>query len=182
MQRPARIQCGMPLGNVVAPYSRPSTSRAFAGFFLTVSAGDALCCLLQGILYWRNISTMSGNSGPGYRKHPDHRVEIRPVRGRVRVMFNGDVIADSLDAVELQESNHGTVYYFPRDDVKMDRLARSPHRTYCPFKGDASYYSVVNGPKNAVWVYEQPYDDVRAIQGRLAFYPDKVDCIATAPD
>ncbi len=120
---------------------------------------------------------MSTNSGPGYQKRPDHRIETKPARVHVQVTFNGDVIADSRDAIELQESNHGTVYYLPRVDVKMDRLIRSNHRTYCPFKGHASYYSLIGGSENAVWSYEQPYDEVRAIKERLAFYPDKVDSI-----
>jgi uncharacterized protein (DUF427 family) len=67
------------------------------------------------------------------------------------------------------------VYYIPRKDVKMDRLARTAHSTHCPFKGDASYFSVVNGPENAVWSYESPYDEMLAIKERLAFYPDKFE-------
>jgi uncharacterized protein (DUF427 family) len=120
---------------------------------------------------------MSSNSGPGYKKHPDHRVETQPARGRVQVIFNGDVVADSRDAIELQESGHATVYYLPRRNVRMERLARSTHRTYCPFKGYASYYSLIDGLENAVWSYEQPYDEVRAIKDRLAFYSDRVDSI-----
>lgn len=69
------------------------------------------------------------------------------------------------------------VYYLPRKDVKMDRLVRSTHQTYCPFKGRASYYSLANGPVNALWSYEEPYDEVSVIKGLLAFYPDKVDSI-----
>ena len=65
------------------------------------------------------------------------------------------------------------VYYIPRKDVRMDRLVRSSHSTHCPFKGDASYFSVVGGPENAVWSYESPYDEMLAIKERLAFYPDK---------
>jgi uncharacterized protein (DUF427 family) len=61
----------------------------------------------------------------------------------------------------------------PRKDVRMDRLVRSSHGTHCPFKGDASYYSVAGGPENAAWSYEAPYDEMLAIKERLAFYPDK---------
>jgi len=86
------------------------------------------------------------------------------------------------DAIALQESMSGStvapvVYYIPRKDVKMERLARSSHQTHCPFKGQASYYSLANGPENAVWTYEQPYDEMTAIKELLAFYPDKVDSI-----
>ena len=70
-----------------------------------------------------------------------------------------------------------TVYYIPRKDVHMDRLVPSRHTTYCPFKGDASYYSLKDGPENAIWSYEQPYDEMAAIRERLVFYPDKVELV-----
>jgi uncharacterized protein (DUF427 family) len=71
------------------------------------------------------------------------------------------------------------VYYIPRSDVKMERLVRSAHHTYCPFKGQASYFSLKDGPENAVWSYEQPYDEMAALKDLLAFYPDRVDSITT---
>jgi uncharacterized protein (DUF427 family) len=120
---------------------------------------------------------MSANSGPGYKKHPEHRIETKPAGVRVQVTFKGEIIADSRNAIELKEGDYPVVYYLPREEVKMERLLRSNHQTYCPFKGDASYYSLVNGPVNAVWTYEEPYDEVSAIKERLAFYPDKVDSI-----
>ena len=123
---------------------------------------------------------MSANSGPGYRKHPEHRIEAQPAGVHVRVTFNGEVIADSRDAVVLKEADYPLVYYVPRKDVKMDRLIRSSHRTYCPFKGQALYFSLLNGPENAVWSYEQPYDEMLAIKEQLAFYPDKVDSITAS--
>ena len=120
---------------------------------------------------------MSANSGPGYQKHPDHRITTQPAGARVQVRLNGEIIADTLDAVRLEESKYAPVYYLPRKDVKMERLVPSDHRTYCPFKGHASYFSIADGPSNAVWSYEEPYDEVSAIKERLAFYPDKVDSI-----
>ncbi len=120
---------------------------------------------------------MSTNSGPGYKKHPEHRVETKPAGVRVQVTFNGAVIADTRDAIRLEEADYPAVYYVPRKDVKMERLSRTSHQTYCPFKGNASYYSLVNGPENAVWTYETPYDEVLVIKEHLAFYPDKVDAI-----
>lgn len=125
---------------------------------------------------------MSTNSGPGWKQYPDHRIATRPAGVRVQVRFAGDVIADSTDAIQLEERMVGStvapvVYYIPRKDVKMDRLVRSGHRTYCPFKGQASYYSLSDGPENAVWTYEEPYDEMRVIKDHLAFYPDKVDSI-----
>jgi len=129
---------------------------------------------------------MSANGGPGWKKYPNHRITTKPAASRVRVKFNGEVIADTRDAIQLEEPVAGStvapvVYYIPRKDVKMERLVRSSNQTYCPFKGQASYYSLVNGPENAVWTYEQPHDEMLAIKERLAFYPDKVDSIERLP-
>jgi uncharacterized protein (DUF427 family) len=120
------------------------------------------------------------NPAPGFKKYPGHHITTKPAQARVRVTFKGEVIADTTDAVALEEAM-GTgkstvapvVYYIPRKDVRMDRLARSSHRTHCPFKGDASYFSLVDGPENVVWSYESPYDEMLAIKERVAFYPDK---------
>ena len=124
------------------------------------------------------------SAAPGYKKYPDHRVATRPAGVRVRVSLDGEVIADTRDAIALEESQSSSsvlapvVYYLPRKDVKMDRLERTSHHTYCPFKGEASYYSLKGGPQNAVWSYEKPYDEMAAIAGLLAFYPDKVSITA----
>ena len=123
---------------------------------------------------------MSTNSAPGFKQRPDYRITTKPAGVRVQVKSNGDVIADSRDAVELKEGDYPAVYYVPRKDVRMDRLVRSSHQTYCPFKGTASYYSLKNGPKDAVWSYEEPYDEMGVIKEWLAFYPDKVDSITAA--
>ena len=104
-------------------------------------------------------------------------IDIKPEPKRVRVTFRGEAIADSGDALALKEGSYPVVYYIPRKDVKMDRLARTAHSTHCPHKGDASYFSIKDGPDNAVWSYEQPKDQVAAIKGHVAFYPDKVDAI-----
>jgi uncharacterized protein (DUF427 family) len=121
---------------------------------------------------------MKANSGPGYKKYPDHRITTNPAGVRVQVKLDGEVIADTRDAIRLEEGDYPAVYYFPRKDVKMERLVRSKHQTVCPFKGTASYYSLKNGAENAAWTYETPYDEVSVIKERLAFYPDKVDSIA----
>jgi uncharacterized protein (DUF427 family) len=99
---------------------------------------------------------------------------------RVQVKFKGELIADTRNALAMKEGDYPVVYYVPRADVKMERLARTSHRTHCPFKGDASYYSIANGPENAVWSYEQPYDEMTPIEGLLAFYPDKVEIAVSA--
>ena len=118
---------------------------------------------------------MSANPAPGFKKHPDHRIVVSPAGQRVRATFAGTVIADTGDALAMKEGDYPVVYYFPRKDVKMDRLERSTHGTHCPFKGDASYFSLKNGPRDAVWSYERPFDEMLAIKEYLAFYPDKLD-------
>ena len=118
------------------------------------------------------------NSGPGYAKHPEHRIKTDPATQRVRVTVGGQVIADTREAIAMKEGDYPVVYYVPRKDVKMDRLVRTAHTTYCPFKGHASYYSLAGGPENAVWTYEQPFDEVAVIKDLLAFYPNKVDSIS----
>jgi uncharacterized protein (DUF427 family) len=103
-------------------------------------------------------------------------IVIRPAGTRVRVTFNGELVADSLEALRLEEGSYPPVYYVPRKDVKMERLIRTSHSSHCPHKGDATYYSVCNGQtaRNAVWSYEDPFANVVAIKGLLAFYPDRV--------
>ena len=116
-------------------------------------------------------------------KIPDasHPITVTPTKGRVQVTLGGQVIADSTRALTLQEASYPAVQYIPREDAKMDAFVRSTHKTHCPFKGDASYFSLKAGTKvaeNAVWSYEAPFPSVAAIAGHLAFYPDRVDSIA----
>jgi uncharacterized protein (DUF427 family) len=120
---------------------------------------------------------MSANRAPGWKQYPQHRITTRPAGVRVQVKVRDELIADTRDAVRLDEDGYPAVYYVPRRDVKMERLKRSEHRSTCPFKGEASYYSIADGPENAVWSYEQPYDEMAVIKELLAFYPDKVDSI-----
>jgi uncharacterized protein (DUF427 family) len=126
---------------------------------------------------------MSGmtNSGPGYARHPQHRVTVEPFGGRVVVEAGGEVIADSRRALKLEEAKYPPVYYLPRSDVRMSHLVPTSHHTHCPFKGDASYFSISGGAENAVWSYERPYDEVVSITEHLAFYPNKVDAIRVDP-
>lgn len=122
------------------------------------------------------------NPAPGFQKVPRSHIVIRPVGRRVRVTVGGEVLADSREALEMKEGGYAPVYYIPREDVRMERLASTAHSTHCPFKGDASYFSIVNGPENAVWSYEQPFDEMLEIRGLLSFYPGKVDAIALSDD
>jgi uncharacterized protein (DUF427 family) len=113
----------------------------------------------------------------------EHPITIEPSAGRIRVLAGGNVVADSRNALTLRESDYPPVQYIPRSDVNMQLLARTDNETYCPYKGDAAYYSIAAGGDravNAVWTYEAPYDAVVAIKDYLAFYPDRVDAIEEA--
>ena len=111
---------------------------------------------------------------------PEHPIAIVPAASRVRVSFAGKVIADSTHALRLEEKGYPPRFYIPRADADMSVLARSDHRTYCPYKGEAGYFTIHAGGRssdNAVWSYEEPFTAVAAIKDHLAFYPNKVDAI-----
>ena len=111
---------------------------------------------------------------------PDHPITITPTREHITVTVAGRRIADTRAALILQEAAYPPVHYIPRKDVDMAQLERTSHQTYCPYKGDCSYYSIPAGGQravNAVWTYEAPYDAVSQIREYLAFYPDRVDAI-----
>ncbi len=111
---------------------------------------------------------------------PDHPITIKRNPGRVVVTVEGRVIADSARALTLREAAYPAVQYIPREDVDMSRLVRTEHATYCPYKGDCAYYSIVGGAANAVWTYAAPYEAVAQIKDHLAFYADRVDSIVEA--
>jgi uncharacterized protein (DUF427 family) len=115
---------------------------------------------------------------------PNHPITIEPNRNRVRVVFNGRVVADTTRALTMREASYPPVQYIPREDADMSLLERTGHKTHCPYKSDAAYYSIRAGDRtaeNAVWTYEEPYPAVAAIKGHLAFYPDRVDAIEVQP-
>ncbi len=121
---------------------------------------------------------------PTKQPGPDHPITIEPNRARVVVTVAGRVIADSREALTLCESSYPAVQYIPRKDVDMTALEPTDHTTYCPYKGDCSYFSIPAGGErsvNAVWSYENPYPAVAPIAGHLAFYPDRVDSIEERP-
>jgi uncharacterized protein (DUF427 family) len=112
---------------------------------------------------------------------PDHPISIEANSSRVVVTVGGKVIADTRDALTLREASYPAVQYIPRRDVVMAALMRSKHTTYCPYKGDASYYDIPAGGDrslNAVWTYETPFDAMAQIKDYVAFYPDRVDEIS----
>ncbi|HTJ36794.1 MAG TPA: DUF427 domain-containing protein [Dactylosporangium sp.] len=109
---------------------------------------------------------------------PDHPITVAPADARVVVRAGERVLADTTDALALQESTYPVVYYVPLADVDQSLLQRTEHSTYCPYKGDASYYSVVTPDEtldNAVWSYEEPYAAVAPIAKRVAFYTNKLE-------
>jgi len=116
---------------------------------------------------------------------PDHPIVSEPTRGRVTVTVAGRVIADSRKALTLREASYPGVQYIPREDVEMTLLEATDHATYCPYKGDCSYFSIPSGgarTRNAVWSYEAPYQAVAQIKDHLAFYPDRVDALSVELD
>lgn len=119
----------------------------------------------------------SSNSGPGYARAPDHTVEVKPHEGRVIVDFEGEIIAESSNALMLYEADYSPVPYIPISDVKDGVLSGTDHSSHCPFKGDASYWTINAAGRreeNAVWGYKAPYDEVSEITDHVAFYPNKV--------
>jgi uncharacterized protein (DUF427 family) len=108
---------------------------------------------------------------------PDHPITIELNPARVIVRSAGRVIADTTSALTLREASYPPVQYIPRTDVDMSLLTRSDHASYCPYKGNCSYYSIVDAGDravNAVWTYEDSYQAVEVIRGYVAFYPDRV--------
>jgi uncharacterized protein (DUF427 family) len=111
---------------------------------------------------------------------PDHPITISPAEGKVRVTVAGRIVAESTRALRLDENGYPSVYYLPRNDADMSLLVRTTHYTYCPYKGDCTYFRVPGGgPKseNAVWTYENPHEAVASIREYLAFYPSRIDAI-----
>ena len=112
---------------------------------------------------------------------PDHPISIQRNPAHVVVSAAGRVVADTGNALTLREADYPAIQYIPREDVDFSQLERTDHATYCPYKGECSYYSVPAGGEksvNAVWSYENPFPAVAQIRGYVAFYPERVDEIA----
>jgi uncharacterized protein (DUF427 family) len=111
---------------------------------------------------------------------PDHPITITKHPRRVRVTFNGKTIAESANVLTLQEANYPPVFYFPREDARMEYFKPTGRSTVCPYKGRAAHFSLqVDGrtSDDAVWSREAPYPVAALLDQHLAFYPDKVDAI-----
>ena len=121
---------------------------------------------------------MSGSLGtsPGFERHPQHGIEIRSAKRRWQVWYEEELLADSGDALVLQESNYAPVVYFPRADVRLDRLVETETKTTCPFKGEASYFRIDTAGQgdDVAWTYPATYTEVSPIAGHVAFYANRV--------
>ena len=125
------------------------------------------------------------NSAPGFASRPDYRVELVPESRRVTVKFCDVTIADSDEALRVEETGHGPVHYLPQKDVRFDLMRPTEHHTRCPYKGEASYWTIevsgeagsVRRSENAVWAYPSPFDEVSGLAGYYAFYSNRVNSI-----
>lgn len=119
------------------------------------------------------------SSRPVLQPTSQHPITVEPTGRHVAVRINGELVAETDNALTLQESTYAAVQYVPISDVNRQLLRPTDTETYCPYKGDAGYYSVVTSAgdtvEDAVWYYEQPYEAVAAIAEHVAFYPDKAE-------
>jgi len=125
------------------------------------------------------------NPAPGFAARPDYRVDLVPESRRVKVVFGGMTIADTKAALRVEETGHRPVHYLPEKDVRLDLMRPTEHHTRCPYKGEASYWTIevpveggaVQQSENAAWAYPSPYDEVKGLAGYYAFYTSRVDSI-----
>jgi uncharacterized protein (DUF427 family) len=121
---------------------------------------------------------MDGGKQPG----PDHPISIELASKRVIVRIGDTALAESSNALVLQEANYPPVFYIPREDVAMAELTTSSTSTHCPYKGEASYFNTRDsGRADIAWSYEDPFEAMARIKGHLAFYSNQVDAIETVP-
>lgn len=123
-------------------------------------------------------TSSAGNAAPGYSDHPDYCIDLVPCAKRVRATLAGKTVFDTQRAVVMCETGHIALYYVPREDADMSMMTRTDHSSFCPFKGQASYYTLTADDRvaeNAVWSYETPFDEAMGIEGWLAFYWKQLD-------
>jgi uncharacterized protein (DUF427 family) len=122
--------------------------------------------------------------GPIKQSGPEHSITIEPNSARIVVSIAGRVLADTHSALTLRKADYPPVHYIPLEDVDRSLIQETDHVSYCPFKGDAGYYSIPAGGErsvNAVWTYRHPHAAVAEIKDHVAFYPDRVDTIDEQP-
>lgn len=132
----------------------------------------------------RPVLDKRANPAPGFQRNPDKVITIEPYRGTVTVSAGDVVITRSTRARLLSEPPYPAVFYIPFDDIDLSKLARTEHSTHCPYKGNASYWSVLpagDSGRDAMWAYEQPFDEVVEIRDHGAFYSSKVT-VETKPE
>lgn len=118
------------------------------------------------------------NPAPGFQRKPEHRVAFSPAGKHITATLGGVVVAESDSALLCEESNHEPVYYIPMTDCRVDQLIPTSKKTYCPYKGEASYWTLSVGDasaRDAAWSYDTPYDEALPIKGHVAFYTGKLD-------
>lgn len=121
---------------------------------------------------------------PGHVQHPEHRVQEQPLGMWMKVEVEGELLADSIDVICVVEDNEPVRYYFPPGDVAMNRLEPSRSYSHCPYKGRARYYTVKVGDRrfvDAAWSYDEPYDEHLRLQGRIAFWEEKIPGMQVDP-
>jgi acyl-CoA thioesterase-2 len=115
-----------------------------------------------------------------YARYPDYRVDLEPNPRRVQARLGDAIVADSRRTLTVRETRHDPVVYFPREDVRFELLERTDHRSFCPFKGEASYWTVRLGERaeeNVAWGYEDPFEQVAGLEDHVAFYADRIELI-----
>jgi uncharacterized protein (DUF427 family) len=118
------------------------------------------------------------SAAPAVRSHAGYRLLIEVSGKRIRALFNGEVVAESERTLVMHETGYAPIAYLPRADVRMDLLRRTEHHTHCPFKGDASYWTIEVGGRraeNAAWSYEDPFEEAEIVRDHIAFYWDRLD-------
>ena len=116
-------------------------------------------------------------------KFPDYAVTSKPLGQLAKIIFNGEVVAESSEALLVSETRHADVVYLPRSALKQSFFTATDHSTYCPFKGHANYWSANVGgetSENIVWSYEDPYPEVAELENYLSFYTDRVNVSSSA--
>ena len=117
-----------------------------------------------------------------YDRYPDYRVDLVATDQKLEARYGELVIAASTNTLSVQETNHDPVVYFPLDDIKLQHFVSTDHETFCPFKGQASYWSLTlagDVADNVMWAYNNPLPEVAGLQGYAAFYGDRVAVAAT---